>query len=419
MQYDVAVVGGGTGGVPAALAAARSGATTILLERYGFLGGMATAGLINPFMGYRAGSKKIVAGVFAEILEGLAGKDALSSDGHIFDEEALKIVLDELIIEAGVKTLFHSTFVSCRTAGGRIESAAFATKGGPCEIEARVFVDATGDADLACEAGARVEVGRAEDGLCQPMTLCFRLGGIDRSRLPDDFAELRKILNRTYLDAKAEGRLTNPREDVLVFKTLRKDVLHFNTTRIVGLSTVSPEDLSAAEFEGRRQMTEMTSLFREKVPGFENSFVLKSALLTGVRESRRVIGPYVLTANDVLSARKFPDAVACSSYPIDIHNPAGAGTVIRGLEKGQWYEIPYRCLVPDGLDNLLIASRGVSATHEAHASLRIMPVVAAIGQAAGTAAAMACAADVKPSEIDHQNLRAALRKAGAFVGEGK
>ncbi|MCD6404509.1 MAG: FAD-dependent oxidoreductase, partial [Planctomycetes bacterium] len=220
-----------------------------------------------------------------------------------------------------------------------------------------------------------------------------------------------------YLTAKTAGDVTNPRQDILVFRTLHEDVLHFNTTRVTGQSPVSPEGLSAAEFEGRRQTRELAGLFREKVPGFENSYIQKMAVLIGVRESRRVMGDYVLTVDDVLEGRKFPDGIACSSYPVDIHNPSGGGTVIRRVPEGDYYEIPYRSIVPSGVENLLMASRSISATHEAHASLRVMPVVTAIGEAAGAAAVMAIRGQVAPAAVDTSQLRAALREADAFVGE--
>lgn len=417
-NYDVLVIGGGPGGVPAAVAAARAGARTLLVERYGFLGGMATAGLVNPFMGYWAGKRPVIAGIFAEMMDRLRAEGALAKDNQTFDEEAYKFVLDDIVRESGADVLFHTTFVRCRTTAGRIESLELVSKGGPFEVSARIYVDASGDADVAASAGARVEMGRAEDGLCQPMTLCFRVAGIDRSQCPD-FGELRKLLTKVYLGAKARGAVTNPREDILTFKTLRDDVLHFNTTRVTGKSAIDPAELTAAEFEARRQARELVVLFRGEVPGFGNAYLQKAGLLIGVRESRRVMASYVLTMEDVVGARKFGDAIACSTYPVDIHNPAGTGTVIRHLPPNEWYEIPYRCLVPEGQGNLLMASRSISATHEAHSSMRVMPVVAAIGQAAGTAAAMAVRTGIEPSKVAPRSLREALRAAGAFVGDGQ
>ncbi len=413
MKFDVAIAGGGTGGVPAAVAAARSGARTVLLERYGFLGGMATAGLVNPYMGWHAGEKALTAGIFAEIIDGLRSMGGLHENGHTFDEEILKLVLDRLVCEAGVTVLFHSTFVGCRCSEGIIESASFVSKGGPFDVEADCFVDATGDADLATTAGAEIQVGRNEDGLCQPMTLCFRVAGIKAAK---DLAHVQRTLNAIYLAAKADGRLKNPRENILLFPTMRPDVLHFNTTRVTGLSPLSAGELSEAEFEGRRQAWQLVELFCAEAPGFEEAWLEKSAMLIGVRESRRVMGAYLLEADDILSARKFADAVAASRYPIDIHNPSGEGTVLKGVPEGDWYEIPYRCILPLGIGNLLMASRAISATHEAHASLRVMPVVSGIGQAAGTAAAIACRQKVAPADIDPAELKDALSAAGAFVG---
>lgn len=418
MEFDVAVIGGGTGGVPAAVAAARRGARTLLVERYGFLGGMATAGLVNPYMGYSVGKKEIVRGIFGEIIDSLEEAGGLGRNRRTFDEEVLKLVLDALVQEAGVSVLFHTTLVDCRSESGRIERAALASKGGSFEVKAKVFVDGTGDGDLAAAAGATCEVGRSEDGLCQPMTLCFRVAGLEEGA-SEGVGRLRKTLNEVYARAKAEDTVDNPREDVLVFGTLREGVIHFNTTRVIERSALSAEELSAAEFEGRRQAGELVALFREKVPAFRNAYIQKMGVLIGVRESRRVMGEYLLTVEDVLSGKKFPDAIACSCYPVDIHNPSGGGTVIRRVPEGDYYEIPYRSIVPEGTGNLLMASRSISATHEAHSSMRVMPVVAAIGEAAGTAAAMAAEGGIAPAAVDIRRLRTGLRAAGAFVGEGE
>ena len=415
-KYDVVVVGGGPGGVCAAIAASRGGARTLLVERYAFLGGMATAGLVNPFMGFWAGGKPVVRGIFAEVLSALKAEGALGGAGLTFDEEILKLVLDDAVGRAGCEILFHSTLTGCSVKGGVLESVQLVSKGGVFEVGADVFIDGTGDADLAAFAGAKIEVGRDSDHLCQPMTLCFRVAGIDPTRV-EQLARTRKILTDAYLAAKAAGEIDNPREDILVFPTLRRDVLHFNTTRITGKSPLDPADLTAAELAARRQVGQLVALFRLSVPGFENSYLEKMGMLTGVRESRRVIGEYVLSVDDVVHAAKLPDAIACSTYPVDIHNPAGTGTVITPVPEGDWYEIPYRCIVPLGLANLLMAGRSISATHEAHSSLRVMPVVAAIGQAAGAAAAMAALLRIGPSELDIGKLRTALRQAGAFVGE--
>jgi hypothetical protein len=222
----------------------------------------------------------------------------------------------------------------------------------------------------------------------------------------------RDEINRIYLDDRAKRPWTNPRGDVLHFKTAHPNVVHFNTTR-VSKNPVDGKELSAAEMEGRAQMHEMMTFLREKIAGFENAWLDHSAPQIGVRESRRVIGDYVLTVEDVLEARKFKDGICRCAYDVDIHSPVGGTTDIRRLKKGTSYEIPYRCLVPRKTMNLLVASRCVSSTHEAHSSLRIMPVVMGIGQAAGLAAAMCVAGDLTPRRLSAAKLREKLVEQGA------
>jgi len=405
-RYDVVVVGGGPGGTAAAVAASDRGAAVLLVERYGFLGGMATAGLVNPFMGYYAGARKLTSAVFNELLGRLEKEGAIGADGVTFDDEILKIVLDRMMADHRVDVLLHSFLEGASCSGGRISGISVTGKSGKRGISAGVFVDSTGDGDLAAAAGAEVEVGRPQDGACQPMTLCFRIGGIkgaDGAEL--DRGPLRKELTRIYREAKAGGGIKNPREDVLIFSTLVNGVIHFNTTRVVGRSGVDQEDLTEAEVEGRRQVKELFDLLRKRDPRFKDAYIVKMGAQIGIRESRRVMGGYVLTEEDVLGARKFDDGIARSSYPVDIHNPAGTGTVIKDIPAGDFYEIPYRCLVPRKTSNLLVGSRCISCTHEAHSSLRIMPVVAGIGEAAGAAAAKAAKAGVEPAAVDGRALK--------------
>jgi hypothetical protein len=298
-----------------------------------------------------------------------------------------------------------------------VKSAEFLGKSGPEEFEARMFVDATGDGDLAALAGCPFEKGRSEDGLAQAMTLCFRVGGVDMDKVPEgDGKGKREFISRKFIEAKKKGEITNPRHNVLFFRTLRKDVIHFNTTRIVRRDATSTSDLTQAEIEGRRQTEEMVKFLKKEIPGFENSFLEKMAAQIGVRESRRIMGEYVMTEEDITQARKFEDGIARGSYPIDIHSPTGEGTVIKRLPPGESYDIPYRSLVPKGVDNILIASRCISATHEAHGAIRVMPIVAAIGQAAGTAAALSIRGKTIPRKLDVAKLRAKLIQDGANLG---
>ncbi len=409
---DVLVAGGGPGGLAAAIASARNDADTLLIEQYGFLGGMATAGLVNPYMTYWAGEEQIIEGIHQEICDRLTALGAYGKGSRTaFDPEAYKYVADRLCEESGVKVLLHSTLSDVNTDGGLIRFIEIVGKSGKQMVQAKVYIDGTGDADLAAWAGAKYEKGRAEDGLTQPMTLNFRVSNVDMDRLAG-----RDERNALYDKAKAEGRLTCPRENILMFFTTRPGVVHFNQTRITGLDGTSAEDLTRAEIEGRRQAWEFLEFLRRDVPGFENAEMEVSGPQIGVRESRRVIGDYVMTEDDVLGARKFPDVIARGSYDVDIHNPTGAGTVIKRLKPGESYDIPYRCLTPLGIDNLLIAGRPISTTHEAHSSIRIMPICIAIGQAAGAAAALSVREKVIPRKLDITLLQRTLRDQGANLG---
>ncbi len=398
-RYDVVIAGGGPGGVCAAVGAAQEGATVLLAERYGFLGGMATAGLVNPFMSYRAGGKKLTSAVFNELLDRLDKIGALDRGGQVFDDEGMKIVLDRMMQDYGIDLLLHATLTGVEMAPGEplIAAAQVVGKSGQMALHGAVFVDSTGDGDLAAFAGAPFEMGRKQDGLCQPMTLCFRVGGVAGR---PTVAQLHEELNSIYLEAKAAGEVNNPREDILIFATTVPHIFHFNTTRVIQRNATNTLDMTAAELEGRRQTAELVDLFRRKSPRFRDAYLIKTAAQIGVRESRRVMGQYVLDVDDVLEAARFEDGIARSNYPVDIHSPTGEGTVLQHLPPGEFYEIPYRCLVPQGVDNLLIGARCISATHEAHSSLRVMPVVAGIGEAAGIAAAWAAREGIAPKEID-------------------
>jgi hypothetical protein len=384
----------------------------LLIERYGYLGGMATAGLINPFMAYtvQTTGQVLTTGVFNEILDRLDDHGGLAKDRTTFDDEQMKLVLDELVADAGVQVLLHSFANGVDEKDGIIQSIQVTGKFGELSLRAKVFVDSTGDGDLAARSGCKVEYGRTEDSLCQPMTLCFRVAGVDMAAYSGQGHyhwdhPLRLQVDRVYQEAKARGTITNPREDVLIFPTMRADVLHFNTTRIIRHSALDVLSLTEAEQIGRRQVVEMVALLKEHIPAFRNAYLQKMAAHIGVRESRRVMGRYVLSADEILAGAKFEDGIARSVYPVDIHNPAGTGTVLKHLPAGEYYEIPFRCLVPLGCRNLLIGSRCISATHEAHSSLRVMPVVAGIGEAAGIAAALCAQNGIFTDVADGREVR--------------
>jgi len=407
---DVLVVGGGPGGIGAAVAAARLGAKTLLCEQYGFLGGMASAGLVGPFMWSGLDGDSFDSGVFLEWCHTMEKMGGMSKDGHTFCHEVAKLAAEKLCLDAGVELLYHVQLDRPLMHERAIACVLMLGKSGLTAHRAGVFVDATGDADLAARAGCVVEYGREEDGQVQPMTLSFDMAGVDVSRMPD-----RRTISNLYRKAKQDGRMKCPREDVLWFRTLEPDRIHFNTTRIIAQSPIETLSLSAAEIEGRRQVLDHVRFLRGDVPGFEKARLHAIGVTTGVRESRRVRGRAYLTRQDFLSASKFPDGICRVNYEIDIHSPAGEGTEQMRLPPGEWYEIPYGCLVPEGCDNLLVAGRPISVDHAVHSSMRIMPSACTVGQAAGTAAAMAVQEGVAPAEVDGRAVRRSLIGQGVWL----
>lgn len=411
------VVGGGFAGVAAAIEAAGKGLQVLLVEKYNCLGGAAMNCLVMPFMPYwtidpNTGKQTVLTGnIFAQIiteLEKLGG--TLQSKDSTFDEELLKLVLNRLCIECGVELLFNTTVVGVQVENGNLVSIKAWGKSRMLELTADYFVDATGDAELSVLAGCDYHVGRKEDGLCQPMTLCFRVAGIDMAK----FRENRKYITPRYREFQEKGLIKNPREDVLLFKTMHDGILHFNTTRIVKLDPTDPVAVTKAEIEAREQVFELHNFLKNNIPGFEESYVLSTAMQIGIRESRMIKGEYTLTQEDLKSLARFEDAIAVANYDIDIHNPEGSGTSHYYFGKGEWYEIPYRCLLPVGITNLLVAGRCISSTHEAQASYRIMPFCSELGQAAGAAVSVAKKSGKALRDIDIKQLQQILRSE-AFV----
>ena len=421
IHTDVFVAGGGLAGVVAAITAARNGAMVVLAEREGCLGGMATIGLVNPFMPYCVwvGSWKqdlaqpVNAGWFTELLAALEAEGGLGEGRQTFDEEVLKLVLDRMCREAGVRVLFHTVLTDVVREGDEIQSATLFGKSGRMTVRACCFIDATGDADLTAMAGCAVEVGRRGDGKCQPMTLCFRISGIDLTQF--DRNRDGESLNQLYKSFREKGLIKNPREDVLIFSHMAQGVLHFNSTRVLGKSATDAWALSEAEMEGREQAFELHRFLRENIPGFENSRVLMTANHIGIRESRRIVGEIQVTGEDLLACRQFPDAIARGNYPMDIHNPDGTGTSLSEIPYGHWYTLPFRALVPKGMKNLVIAGKPISATHEAHSSTRVMPICANVGEAAGAAAALCVREQLPLQQLPVEALQAILRNNGGLL----
>ena len=414
-KYDVIVIGGGFAGTAAALAAAREGASVLLVEKGNCLGGAAMHSLVNPFMAMTTRingvSTFIYRGIFGTIYNELQKRNAMA--GRAFLEEELKRLLGEMVSQAGIDLLFHAYLCAVEKDGDTLRSVSVATKGGVMKLEADYFIDATGDAQVAFLAECPTILGREPDHLCQPMTLCFRLGNVDVER----FFESRERLNEIHKQALNNGELINPRENILVFKTPIPNVLHFNTTRVIKLDPTSPEEVTKAELIAREQVYEIYDFMKKHADGLENSFLMMTASEIGVRESRMIVGDYVLTEQDCRNFAIFDDAVCACNYDIDIHNPEGTGTSHYYFPEGKWYTIPYRSLIPQKADNLLVAGRCISSDHGAQASYRIMPSVCCIGEAAGTAISLAVKTSSAVRDIDVAELQTVLQKNNVFLGK--
>ena len=413
-KYDLAVIGGGFAGVAAALAAARGGAKVLIVEKSNCLGGAAVNCLVNPFMQYwtQMDGKRVdlSAGIFKEIHDRLEHHNAISKESFL--EEELKYILNEMVAEANIDLLFHAYIFKVEKCDEHIASIAVATKSGEMHVEANYFIDATGDAQLAYLANCPTVLGRESDHLCQPMTLCFRVGNVDVEK----FFASREKLKIAHAQSLAAGELINPRENILVFKTPIHNVLHFNTTRVVKKNPTSPEEVTEAEVLARRQVYEIYDFMKKHADGLEDSFLMMTAAEIGVRESRMIVGDYVLTEQDCRNCVKFEDAIAACNYDIDIHNPEGTGTSHYYFPTGEYYTIPYRSLIPKGISNMLVAGRCISSDHGAQASYRIMPVVCCIGEAAGSAVGLAVKQNCTVREVDVKELQNELKSNRAYIG---
>ncbi|MGQ9663125.1 MAG: FAD-dependent oxidoreductase, partial [Kiritimatiellia bacterium] len=362
---------------------------------------------VHPFMPNHVDGEPLDRPVYTEWVEKMRTICARQEIQREIAKDAAMLAAEELCLEAGVQILYHHHLADVVTSDRQVDWLVLFSKSGFTAARAKVYVDATGDADLAARAGCEYEQG-GPTGHCQPMTLCFKLSHVDKRRMPD-----RGEINRLYAEARARGAVECPRDNVLWFHWLDEDVIHFNTTRVIHRSGTIGQELSEAELEGHRQVRQLLAFFRESVPGFENAQLHSIAHHIGVRETRRVLGIAFLDRRAFETAAKFEDAIARVRYPIDIHNPDGAGTVILELPEGEWYEIPYGCIVPKDIDNLLVGGRPISVDHAIHGSMRVMPCACSVGQAAGLAAALAAERHCAPRELSGVEVRQRLREKGA------
>ncbi|MBQ8294823.1 MAG: FAD-dependent oxidoreductase [Clostridia bacterium] len=413
--YDVVVIGGGPAGVCAAIAAARGGAKVALVEKTAMLGGMATSGLVGPFMTCynREGEFPVVGGLFREIVErsmkvnGALCPDEIPAKSRYtsyiekyhsnttpIDSALLQIVLDDMVTENGVELFLYTQFVDCKTENSKIKQIVVATPGGLSMLEADYFIDCSSNADLAFKAGVPTWLGDEESGVPQAATLFFELTNVDDE----------KYLQRGGHKA---------------YRTPEKGRYKVNDKHVMNVDPSNVRSMTVGHMEGRKLAIESFIDMKATMPGFENASLTQIASVLGIREGRHIKGKYMLTVEDVCNSTYFEDAVVTFGYGMDVHcRDAATRGGFRG-ESADWYTIPFRCLVPLNCDNLLVAGKTICAQSQAAGSFRVMPACMALGQAAGTAIAMAVQEHCNAGDVSVKELQTELVKNGAIILDNK
>ena len=415
-QFDVLVAGAGPAGICAAVAAARQGAHVALIERYGVVGGNLTAGYVGPILG------SVCAGTMrdevCEIL-GVKDNDWIGENGKAHDFEAAKLTLAEFVAkEKNIEVFLQCCVSDVLCEGNTVKGIKCATNEGPVTFEAPVTIDCTGDAIVSFLAGAKVEKGRS-DGLMQPVTLEYTIDGIDESKgiicIGDvDNVELNGVRFLDWCKQKAdEGEIPENLAAVRLHPHVIPGCRQVNTTQVNKVDITSVDSIFAADLELRKQIRLLTEFLRKNLPGYENCRVIGSGTTTGVRESRRVIGDYVIDADELAAGCRFDDVVVHKAlFIVDIHNPDGAGQADDKIQYCKPYDLPYRCFLPQGLEGLLVAGRCISGTHRAHASYRVMSICMAMGQATGIAAALSAQRNCTPRTLNIEDLQKEIQSLG-------
>jgi hypothetical protein len=411
-EVDVLVAGGGPAGFAAAVSAARAGARTLLVERFGVLGGMWTAALVNPYFDVTGKG-----GLNDELRGRLLERKAWGGLRNItYDPAEMTLQLDDLVTESGAQVLLYALATRPLVENNQVKGAVVETKSGPLAILAKVTIDCTGDADLAARAGAPFQQGRPADGLMQPMTMMFRISGL-RADYPEHhttlwYRALREIVGEENLlkgvpfKNPALVRLPQPGEAMIQW------------THVRGVSGIDADELTRATLEGRQQVKRAMEFLRQAKHELGDIRLVALPVAIGVRETRRITGGYTLSLEDLKAGRRFDDGICLVRFPIDIHEPGDTSQTVGYIMKP--YHIPFRCLVPQNVENLLVAGRPISGTYEAHASYRVTGNCVAMGEAAGLAAALAVQRKVTPRQVPGKEVADMLRKRGVLLdGEGK
>lgn len=406
IKTDVLVIGSGPSGFAAAYTAAKNGARVILVEQLGNVGGISTSGLMSHWTG-SCGSP-----LYSEILKKSSAKNEFSKElTNVIDPEILKTLYLEMLASVNVQLMLYTFASDVITDGEKVLGVSVVNKSGHTDIFAKVIIDASGDGDIAAMSGAEFVKGREGDGMMQPATLMFKIAGVDfeRAVFPPSFETTVETPNGE-LQALAREKLTSPLGHVLLYKSTLPGIVTCNMTNCTGTDGTVAEDLTKATFQCRTQMHEIVEFLRKYAPGYENCFIISSASLIGIRETRHFKGMYTLTENDILSARIFPDYVVRDAYfNFDVHYMTGSGLDSTGAQKhfiqDKGYTIPYRCLIPGKCENLLLCGRNISGTHMAHSNFRAMPICVGIGEAAGAAASIACKKNIPPRAVAAEDIR--------------
>ncbi len=428
-DYEVVVVGGGPAGIAAAIAAGRAGRSTICIERYGFCGGAGTAAGLSTFCGLHAvvhgEHQQIVHGLADDILARIERMDGLNKPhltiqnqilAQAYDISAFKIAADELLAEAGVHVLFHAFATGVvMDSSDRIAAVLVETKSGRCAVRGQLFIDGSGDGDLAAWAGVPYEVGDGAGNMLYPSTM-FRINGVD----PVKAGRAWELIPTLMDEAEKRGRRF-PRKKPIVRPQRNPIEWRANLTQIknpsgTAVSGIDARELSYGEVEGRRQCWDVFQFIKENTPGFEQAYIVEIAPQIGIRETRRIVGEYMLTEQDILGCRDFADTIGVQGWPVEAHIKGDVKFVFAPPKSRGFNEIPYRIIVPQKVDNLLVAGRCASMTHDGQSSARVSGPCFIMGQAAGTAADLALSAGIAPRALDVATLQKRLRSDGANLG---